>query len=48
METNYYKMKLKSAISNPQIDTNIAAIKVWDSYKKEFYMRRRCWIRSID
>lgn len=48
METNYYKKKLKSAISNPQIDTNIAAIKVWDSYKKEFYMRRRCWIRSID
>ena len=48
METNYYKMKLKSAITNPQIDNNIAAIKVWDSYKKEFYMRRRCWIRSID
>ncbi|MBO7562182.1 MAG: hypothetical protein J6T04_04770 [Bacteroidales bacterium] len=47
LETSYYKMKIKTAISNPQIDTNIAAIKVWDSYKKEFYMRRRCWIRKI-
>jgi hypothetical protein len=48
LETSYYKMKVKTAISNPQIDTNIAAIKVWESYKKEFYMRRRCWIRSIE
>ncbi len=47
LATNYYKMKLKSAVSNPQIDTNIAAIKVWDSYKKDLYMRRRCWIRNI-
>ena len=47
LETSYYKMKVKTAISNPQIDTNIAAIKVWESYKKEFYMRRRCWIRKI-
>ncbi len=47
LETSYYKMKIKTAISNPQIETNIAAIKVWDSYKKEFYMRRRCWIRKI-
>lgn len=47
MENTYLRMNLKSAITNPQIDNNIAAIKVWDSYKKEFYMRRRCWIRKI-
>lgn len=47
LETNYLKLKLKSAITNPQIDTNVAAIKVWDSYSKELYMRRRCWIKNI-
>ncbi|MBR4980230.1 MAG: N-acetyltransferase [Bacteroidales bacterium] len=46
MEGTYYKLKLKSAISNPQLEDN-NAIKVWDTYNKEPYMRRRCWIRKI-
>lgn len=36
------------AITNPQIDTNIAAIKVWESYNHQEYMRRRCWIKSLN
>lgn len=35
------------AITNPQIDTNVAAVKVWESYDHEEYMRRRCWIKEL-
>ena len=35
------------AITNPQVDDNVAAIKVWESYDHEPYMRRRCWIKEI-
>ncbi len=39
---------IKSAITNPQIETN-NAVKVWDDYKdKELYMRRRCYIKTIN
>lgn len=35
------------AITNPQIETNTAAIKVWESYDHQEFMRRRCYIKSI-
>ena len=35
------------AITNPQIDTNTAAIKVWESYEHEEFMRRRCWCKPL-
>lgn len=34
------------AISNPQIETN-SAVNVWGKYEHEFYMRRRCYVKSI-
>ena len=35
------------AITNPQIETNTAAVKVWESYDHQEFMRRRCFIRPI-
>lgn len=47
MATAFQKAGCKWAITNPQIDTN-NAINVWDRYEyKEFFMRRRCYIKSI-
>jgi hypothetical protein len=47
LATNFKERNLKYCITNPQIDTNIAAIKVWESYDTEPFMRRRCWIRDL-
>lgn len=35
------------AVSNPQIETN-SAVNIWNSYEHEPYMRRRCYIKTID
>ena len=43
----YFKhSSVKYAVTNPQLEDN-NAIKVWESYKYEPYMRRRCWIKEI-
>ena len=47
LANSFVSNKLVYAITNPQIDTNTAAVKVWESYDNELYMRRRCWIKSI-
>ncbi len=47
LAASFQKLKLKYAITNPQIDTNIAAVKVWESYDTEPFMRRRCWIKEL-
>ena len=47
LASNFQKYKISCAITNPQADTNIAAIKVWDSYNNELFMRRRSWCKSI-
>lgn len=47
LAASFKKHDIRYAITNPQIDTNIAAIKVWESYDHEPYMRRRCWIKPI-
>lgn len=47
LAANFQKYNIECAITNPQIDTNIAAIKVWESYDHELYMRRRCWIKQL-
>ena len=44
---NYQRIGVKYAITNPQIEDN-PAVKVWDSYKKEDFIRRRCYIKKID
>lgn len=48
MSQTYTKAGVKWAITNPQIDTNVA-VNVWDRYEdKEVYMRRRCYIKTIE
>ena len=42
----FIKRKIKIGISNPQVDTNVAA-NVWGSYENREFMRRRCFIRSL-
>lgn len=44
---NFKKYNITTAITNPQIETNTAAVKVWESYEKELFMRRRCYIKKI-
>ena len=51
----YYKdMSVKAkkignihAITNPQIETN-SAVNIWSSYDSEPFMRRRCYLKTID
>lgn len=40
-------MDIKHSITNPQIETN-NAVNVWESYPRESFMRRRCYIKNID
>lgn len=35
------------AISNPQIENNTAA-NIWNDYEHEPFMRRRCWLKTIE
>ena len=37
----------KWAITNPQIESN-SAVNIWSSYDHELYMRRRCYIKTIE
>ena len=37
----------KWGISNPQIESN-SAVNIWNSYDHEDFMRRRCYIKTID
>ena len=47
LAANSKQRNIQTCITNPQIDTNIAAVKVWESYDKEPFMRRRCWIAQL-
>jgi hypothetical protein len=47
LATSFKEHNIAVAITNPQVDDNVAAIKVWESYDHEPYMRRRCWIKEI-
>lgn len=44
---SFQKHKIATALTNPQIVTNTAAIKVWESYDHQEYMLRRCWNRKL-
>lgn len=46
MAQKYKDADVRWAISNPQIETNLA-VNVWDRYEHELYMRRRCYVKSI-
>ena len=41
------KVGMRKAISNPQIESN-SAVNIWNSYEREPFMRRRCYIKKID
>ena len=43
MNKAYIRNKFKTAITNPQLESNINAISAWKSYEKEPYIRRRCY-----
>lgn len=47
LAASFKKHHIACAITNPQIDTNIAAIKVWESYDHTEFMRRRCWCKPL-
>ena len=47
MADKYKAAGVKWAISNPQIETN-SAVNVWGKYEHELFMRRRCYVKSID
>ena len=47
LAASFREHHIACAITNPQIDTNTAAVKVWESYDHEEFMRRRCYIKSI-
>ncbi|MBE6230955.1 MAG: hypothetical protein E7117_01150 [Bacteroidales bacterium] len=36
----------KWALANPQIETN-NAVNVWERYRNELWLRRRCWIKPV-
>ncbi len=48
LAASFKKHNIQSAITNPQSEDNNAAIKVWESYDSEPYMRRRSWIKDIE
>ena len=43
MNKAYIRNNIKTAISNPQLESNTLAISAWKSYDKELYLRRRCY-----
>ncbi|MBQ5984549.1 MAG: hypothetical protein IJL56_06215 [Bacteroidales bacterium] len=43
----YMETGTEWALSNPQIETNGAAVNVWNKYGHELYMRRRCYIKAL-
>ena len=47
MARKYRESGVKWAITNPQIDTNSASF-VWGKYEHELFMRRRCYVKTIE
>ena len=46
MASQYKECGARWALANPQIETN-TAVNVWTRYEHKFWLRRRCWIRTI-
>ena len=47
MNKAYIRNNAKTAISNQQLESNTAAVSVWDNYEKETYIRRRCYTKKF-
>lgn len=46
MAEQYKACGARWALANPQIETNLA-VNAWERYEHEFWLRRRCWIKTI-
>ncbi len=44
----FIRRKVRYAITNPQLETNVKAIGVWNNYLREQYTRRRCFVKKLD
>jgi hypothetical protein len=47
MNKAYIRNNVKTAISNQQLESNVAAVSVWNNYEKEPYIRRRCYTKKF-
>lgn len=47
MNKAYIRNGAKIAISNPQLESNVAAVSVWNNYEKDPYIRRRCYAKKF-
>lgn len=43
----YIRNGVKTAISNPQLESNVEGVGVWKHYEKEPYIRRRCYSKKL-
>ncbi len=43
----YIDNGIKYAITNPQLESNVNAVRIWRNYSKEPYIRRRCYSKKI-
>lgn len=43
----FIRKKVRYAITNPQLEDNIAAVSIWQNYGSELYARRRCYSKKI-
>ena len=46
MAEKFRKAGMKTAITNPQIESN-SAVNIWNRYEREPFMRRRCYCKKI-
>lgn len=47
MNKAYIEAGVKYAVSNPQLESNVNAVSVWNNYDKEPYLRRRCYNKVL-
>ena len=48
MNQAYIDNHIPYAITNPQLESNINAVHIWNNYDIELYNRRRCYTKEID
>jgi len=48
MNKAYIRNNFKTAITNPQLESNVNAVSAWKSYEKELYIRRRCYRKLFE
>jgi len=47
MNKSFIENKVKVAISNQQLESNVNAIAMWQKYESEPYIRRRCYKKEL-